>query len=265
MKATDSIHINVLVIEDEPFAQNEITRLLKNSSYTVEIIDYIDSVEDAVEWFETHDAPDLVFLDIQLSDGLSFQIFEQTKVLAPVIFTTAFDEYAIEAFKLNSIDYLLKPIEPKALESALSKYFEIIGHYSSDKAQITETQVLKLLEQSRAKEEYKSRFIVKIGDQIKYIPVEEIAYFFAEDNVVFLVTSSDNRYIIDHSLNQLTNFLNPEQFYRLNRSYYTNIKAIVKIHKFFNSRLKVDLIPEATDEILVSRVKVNEFLSWIES
>jgi len=262
---TNNAEINVLIIEDEPFAQNELKRLLNNSSYKTNVLDCIDSIEDAVIWFEENEHPDLVFLDIQLSDGLSFEIFEKTKILSPVIFTTAFDEYAIQAFKVNSIDYLLKPIEPDSLETAIEKFTELKDHYKTGTSNISENQIAQLLEFTKPKEEFKSRFLIKIGDQIKYIFVENIAYFFAEDNVVFLVTETAERYIIDYSLNQLTSYLNPTNFFRLNRSYYVNIKSIHKIHKFFNSRLKVELKPATDEELLISRVKVPDFLKWVES
>lgn len=265
MSTSNSNIIKVLIIEDEPFARNELKRLLNNSSFNTSIVEYLESVSDAIEWFKENPQPELIFLDIQLSDGLSFQIFEKVTINVPVIFTTAYDEYAIRAFKLNSIDYLLKPIEPDALEKALSKFFKVKDLYSKKAGNINEEQILKLLELSRTKEDYKSRFLVKVGDQIKYINIEDVAYFFAEDNVVFLVTNGSNRYIIDHSLNQLSDLLNPKVFFRLNRSYYTNIKGIGKIHKFFNSRLKVELTPATDDEVIVSRVKVNDFLLWIES
>lgn len=265
MDTNKKVDIKVLIIEDEPFAQNELKRLLSNSSYTSIVLDCIDSIEDALIWFDENEHPDLVFLDIQLSDGLSFEIFEKTKILSPIIFTTAFDEYAIQAFKVNSIDYLLKPIEPDALEIALEKFAELKDHYSSKQTNISEAQIAHLLEFTKPKEEFKSRFLIKIGDQIKYIFVENIAYFFAEDNVVFLVAENAEKYIIDYSLNQLTNYLNPGSFFRLNRSYFVNIKSIHKIHKFFNSRLKVELKPATDEDLLISRVKVPDFLKWVES
>ena len=257
--------LRVILVEDEPFAQQELKRLLKASGHEIHIIDCIDSVEDAVTWFESNTHPDLVFMDIQLTDGLSFQIFEKTTINAPVIFTTAFDEYAIQAFKVNSIDYLLKPVEPEALENAILKFQSLRNSSSETASNISETQLLKLLEATTRKGTYKSRFIAKIGDQIKYVDSHEIAYFHAEDNVVFMVTKAGKRYIVEYTLNELFDFLNPKKFYRLNRSYFACIDAISGIHKFFNSRLKIELTPSVEEDILVSRVKVSEFLEWIES
>ena len=257
--------IDVLIVEDEPFAQNELKRLISELSFKIVVLDCIDSVEDAVIWFEENDHPDLVFLDIQLSDGLSFEIFDKTKILSPVIFTTAFDEYAIQAFKVNSIDYLLKPIEPRALKKAFDKFTELKAHYKFATTNISDVQITKLIELAKPKTDFKSRFIVKVGDQIKYIFVEDIAYFYAEDNIVFLMTGSNNKFIIDYPLNQLVNYLDPKYFFRINRTYIAHIKSIKKIHKFFNSRLKIELEPTVKEDILVSRIKVPDFLNWIES
>ncbi len=257
--------LKVLIIEDEPFAQQELKRLLANIPREIEILECIDSVEESIEWFQEKEQPDLVFMDIQLSDGLSFEIFKSVKINAPVIFTTAFDEYAIRAFKVNSIDYLLKPIEPLQLEAALTKFDEIRKQYSGNDSNISLNQLEQILQYAKPKAAYKSRFIAKVGDQIKYINTVDIAYFFADDNIVFLVTESNGKFIIDYSLNQLIDFLDPKLFFRLNRTYYVGIKSIFKVHKFFNSRLKVELKPTVEETILVSRVKVQDFLNWMES
>ncbi|RLD76228.1 MAG: DNA-binding response regulator [Bacteroidetes bacterium] len=255
--------MNVLIIEDEPFAQNELKRLLAAAISEITVLDCIDSIEDSVLWFKNNKHPELVFMDIQLADGLSFEIFNEVKITSPVIFTTAFDEYAIQAFKVNSIDYLLKPIELKALKNALSKLDELKKQYRGDSS-ISQNQLEKLLELSKTKQDYKSRFITRIGDQIKSIKTEDIAYFFAEDNEVFISTLNNRPFIIDYSLNQLSEMLDPKYFFRINRAYYININAIHKIHKFFNSRLKIELEPASDDTILISRVKVPEFLEWME-
>ncbi len=256
--------MNVLIIEDEPFAQNELKRLLADAIPEVMILDCIDSVEDSVLWFSKNNHPELVFMDIQLADGLSFEIFNEIKITSPVIFTTAFDEYAIQAFKVNSIDYLLKPIELSALKKSLNKLDELKKQYRGDSSFINQNQLEKLLELSTPGREYKSRFITKIGDQIKSIKVQDVAYFYAEDNEVFISSLNNRPFIIDYSLNQLSGMLDPKYFFRINRAYIVNINAIQKIHKFFNSRLKIDLEPERDDTILISRVKVPEFLEWME-
>jgi two-component system, LytTR family, response regulator LytT len=254
--------MKVLIIEDEPFAQNELKRLLDKTDTAIEILECIDSVEESAEWLSANTSPDLIFMDIQLSDGLSFEIFKLTDVKAPVIFTTAYDEYAIQAFKVNSIDYLLKPVKQIDLENALKKYKSL--HAKPEvKQQIFDYQQLeKLLTAGMPK--YKSRFIAKIGDQLKHIGVGDIAYIRAEDNEVVLITKSNNRYIIDYTLDQLGGVMDPTQFFRINRSYLVTIGSIGKISKYFNSRLHLELIPAADDKVLISRVRVPDFLKWMD-
>jgi DNA-binding LytR/AlgR family response regulator len=257
--------MKVLIIEDEPFAQQELKRLLSAVPYEIEVVECTDSIEDSVEWFTKNEHPDIVFMDIQLSDGLSFEIFKSVQIKSPVIFTTAFDEYAIRAFKVNSIDYLLKPIDPQALNDSFRKYDELKKQYSLENKNFNQVPIENLLSILKPEAKYKSRFITKIGDQIKYIKTEDIAYFFADDNIVFLVSMNEGKYIIDYSLNDLTGFLDPKLFFRINRTYFVNIKSISKVHKFFNSRLKIELKPSVNEDILISRVKVQEFLNWMES
>lgn len=253
--------MNILIIEDEPHAQRELIRLIKNSGIDYNILECIDSVEESVKWLLANLEPDLIFLDIQLSDGLSFDIFNQVKINCPVIFTTAYDEYAIQAFKLNSIDYLLKPIRQEGLNEALRKLNRIKERYA-DKNLIPDLQKIEQLFKSKLRD-YKSRIIARVGDQIKHLSIYEIAYFYAEDNVVFLASHSDQRMIIEYSLEQLERSLNPREFFRINRSYLVSIKAIGKINKYFNSRLKLELIPKTEDDVLISRVKAPLFLEWI--
>lgn len=254
--------MNILIIEDEPHAQRELIRLIKNSGIDYNILECIDSVEEAVKWLLANPEPDLIFLDIQLSDGLSFDIFNQVKISCPVIFTTAYDEYAIQAFKLNSIDYLLKPIRQEGLNEALKKLNRIKERYA-DKNLLPDLQKIEQLFKSKLRD-YKSRIIARVGDQIKHLSIDEIAYFYAEDNVVFLAGHFDQRMIIEYSLEQLERSLNPREFFRINRSYLVSIKAIGKINKYFNSRLKLELIPKTENDVLISRVKVSGFLEWME-
>lgn len=257
--------MKILIIEDEPFAQQELTRLLNSLQIKFEILGMIDTVEDAVDWLKNNPAPELIFLDIQLADGLSFDIFRQVEVLSPVIFTTAYDEYAIRAFQLNSIDYLLKPINMGDLMKAFNKLDSMKSQMIAGEKvglSITRKQLENLL--SLGKKDYKSRFLVKIGDQLKYIPVQEIAYFYAEENVVFVITRKNDRYIIDYSIEEVDGLVDPKDFFRLNRAFVTNIDAIDKVFKYLNSRLKIELKPVIDKEILVSRAKVSEFLEWMD-
>ncbi|MFA6402707.1 MAG: LytTR family DNA-binding domain-containing protein [Salinivirgaceae bacterium] len=256
--------LKVLIIEDEPFAQNELKRLLQNTGYPHQVLACIESVEDAVEWFSTHDLPELVFMDIQLADGLSFEIFTRTTINVPVIFTTAYDAYAIQAFKINSIDYLLKPVEQQALNNALQKHELLNKQRSPKEASLSLEQLNSLLNVVQASKEYKSKMLVKSGDQLKFIALNEVAYFYSEDNEVLLMTQDKKRYVVDFSIDQLAGMVNPKLFFRLNRGYLANKDSIVKVHKHFNSRLKIELVPQPAEEVLISRVKVSDFLEWME-
>lgn len=253
--------MKVVIIEDEPNAQKELKRLLENSPYDIDVQICIDSVEEAIEWIETNKSPDLMFFDIQLSDGLSFEIFEHVKIETPVIFTTAFDEYAIKAFKVNSIDYLLKPVKQGELDAALEK-FKLLNRKQSTNSGLHTEQIQELLQLNRPR--YKTRFLCRIGDQITYVNIDEIAYFKAEDNEVLLVTNDNHQYFINHSLDQLGSFLNPDYFYRINRAYFVHLTSIKKISKYFNSRLLLRLYPETDAEVLISRARVSDFLNWID-
>ncbi len=254
--------MKVLIIEDEPHAQYELQRLLAETGKDIEVLACIDSVEEAVDYINTTSDIDLMLFDIQLSDGLSFEIFNHTKVKAPIIFTTAYDEYAIRAFKVNSIDYLLKPVKQEDLNAALDKYESLNEASKTEDSVINIHQIQQLLSLNQNK--YKSRFLSRLGDQIKHIGIEEIAYFTAEDNEVLLVNKDGNRYFINHSLDHLTSLLNPNSFYRINRSYFVHLSAINKISKYFNSRLLIELEPKTEDQVLISRAKVNDFLNWMD-
>lgn len=256
--------MKILIVEDEPFAQDELKRLLSKAlkENTYEIVACLDSVEDSVIWLEENPQPDLVFMDIQLSDGLSFEIFEHVDIPVPIIFTTAYDEYAIKAFKLNSIDYLLKPIKFVALKNAVSKFETIKGQYVNSAISTNGELRDKLL--NRREPDYKMRFVAKIGDQIRHISIEDTSYFYAEDNLVYLVSTDNKHFIIDYSLEQLTKVLNPDLFFRATRSHIVKIDSIKKVHKYFNSRLKLELIPPFKEEVLVPRAKVNAFIEWMD-
>ena len=219
--------MKILIIEDEPFARAELIRLLKATGREFSVLDQIDTVEDSVTWLRSHPQPDLIFLDIQLADGLSFEIFRQVSVSSPVIFTTAFNEYAIKAFQLNSIDYLLKPVSPEALKHALSKLDELRTVLSPQKPWLEQNQMESLLRMLN--KEYKARILLKTGDNIRSVEMEEVAYFYAEDDVVFAVLKKGNRAIVDYTLNQLETELDPKHFHRLTRGCIARVTAIKKV------------------------------------
>ncbi|MCF8369460.1 MAG: LytTR family DNA-binding domain-containing protein [Bacteroidales bacterium] len=254
--------MRVLIVEDETYAQLELKRLLTEIDHDFEVMDCLDSVESVVHWFNSKPLPDLIFLDIQLSDGLSFEIFNQVTINTPVIFTTAFDEYALQAFKVNSIDYLLKPIKQEELEAAIVKYQSVVADKPQANKSLSKIQIEELL--NIYKPTFKSRFLVKSGDQINYVEAKEVAYFIAEDNEVLLVSNKNKRYVVDYTVSQLEGMLDPHLFYRATRSLLVSLGAIKKISKYFNSRLHLELNPPTDEQVLVSRVKVSEFLEWID-
>ncbi len=252
--------MNVLIVEDEQPAVRQLTRLFLDFRPGGKVLAALDSVEGTLKWWQAQTVfPDLIFLDIQLADGLSFDIFRQAQIDRPVIFTTAYDQYTLRAFKLNSVDYLLKPIDPEELRQALDKYDRLQKPENALTAQLLED-----LRQSMAQPPYKSRFLVKSGQQLVYIPVEEARYFFSEDGLVFLLDQGGKRHIIDYTLDQLVELLHPHSFYRVNRKLITHIDAIRKIAPYFNSRLILELHPRPSFEVIVSRDRVADFKRWLD-
>jgi len=223
----------------------------------------LDSVEESIKWFsDVHDF-DLVFMDIQLSDGMSFDIFKKVQIQKPVIFTTAYDQYWMEAFKLNSIDYLLKPIEEISLDQALAKFLSMKSYYTDEISKLNQEMIEGLVEKSMEKK-YKSRFVAQIGERFIRVPKGEIAYFFADGNLVHLVTRVNKKYLIEYTLDQLFQLVDPDEFFRLNRTFITHIEAIREVHKYFNGRLSVKLQPETRKNIIVSRAKARFLTDWLD-
>ena len=253
--------MKILLIEDEVLAANRLKSLLNEYDPSFEILDVIDSVKGAIRWFSIHESPDLVFMDIQLGDGISFEIFDYCQIKCPIIFTTAYDNYAIQAFKVNSIDYLLKPFDEDDIRKAFVKLAKIRGedsfNPSMEKAGIEE--VMKLLG-----ERYKSRFIVKIGEHIHSVQVKDTLYFLSQEKATFMQTEQGKRYIIDYTLEQVTDMVDPLSFFRINRKYLIHIDAIQDIISYSNSRLKIKLNNCDDNEVIVSRDKVQRFKQWLD-
>lgn len=251
--------MDVLIVEDEPLASERLTELISQCDESIQVRDTLDTVEDCVEFFAKEDPVDLVFLDIQLSDGISFEIFNRIEIDTPVVFTTAYDQYALQAFKLNSIDYLLKPIDPAELKAALQRFI---------RQQIRPVVDNRILQQmyARLSPPYQSRFLVKSGNHYHSITQNEVAYFQADGKVVYLVTKEARRYVIDHTMERLEqDLLPPEGFFRVNRSYTINIDTIQGIQNYANGRLKLTLKPAAEQDIIVSREKVTFFKAWLNT
>ena len=251
--------MKILLIEDEYHAQKYLIGLLKEVAPTSKILAKLDSVEDAVCWLQNNPAPDLIFMDIQLADGLSFSIFKQVKISTPTIFVTAFDKYTLQAFKVNSIDYLLKPIDKEELQNAIDKYQDFFvgkNNFDTDSLQ-------KALSQLSPKNNFRQRFLIKQGKDFIYVLTEKIAYLYSEDSLTFLVDRQNKRHLIEASLDQIEKDLDPNYFFRINRKQIVHIESIQKIFSFFNSRLKLSLVPERNLEAVVSRERVKLFKSWI--
>lgn len=251
-----------LIIEDEKPAARLLQRKLEKLDVKVETM--LHSVEESIEWFENNSHPDLIFLDIQLSDGLSFEIFEKIDIKSAIIFTTAYDEYALKAFKLNSIDYLLKPIDEDDLETAVSKYKSRIPQAVAEtpNLQLDFEQIRQMLSNPFEKT-YKKRFTVKIGQHLKVITTEEIECFFSENKGTYIHTYENRDYLIDSTLEILEQELDKKDFFRVSRKFIVPLKAIKEIQVYTNSRLKVILPSYKEDEVIVSREKVQDFKSWL--
>ena len=253
--------MNVVIIEDEKPAADKLQRHLKKLDSSVKILKVIASVKNAVSWInENGGEADLYFLDVQLADGLSFEIFEHTEINKPIIFTTAFNQYAIEAFRVNGLDYLLKPVTFEKLKESINK----IEKLKSNLGQQHGPQINDLNEiLSQLKDQtYKNRFMVKVGEHIKSITADVINLFFAEGRTAYLVTRQERKFIIDYKLESLEEILDPNLFFRVNRSFIVNINAIKDVLVYSNSRLKISVEPEFPKEIIVSREKVNAFKDW---
>ncbi len=250
--------MNVLVVENENPAVEGLISQLKKIDPDIDIIGITQSVESTINWFQSHPNPDLIFMDIQLDDGLCFEIFETMKMDTPVIFTTAYNEYMLSAFKVNSVDYLLKPIEEKSLRQAIDKFKSI--HYN---ASINNEVIKQLL--NELNKEYKNRFLIKIGENYKSIPDKEIACFYILERATFLRTVSDKDYAIDYSLDSLQEIINPDKFFRINRNSIININEINDIISYSSSRLKIKLNSnKPIHDLIVSKDKVKEFKKWID-
>jgi DNA-binding LytR/AlgR family response regulator len=250
--------MNCLIVEDEKVAAERLVGLIKKYDPSIDIIEIVQSVKNAVQWLNTHQAPDLIFMDIQLADGLSFEIFEQTIVKTPVIFTTAYDEYALKAFKVNSIDYLLKPVDLNELKNAIDKFKE------NNSPKEIPAQVFDSIMFSLTKK-FKNKFVMNVGEHIKVFTADDIQCFYSLEKYTFLQNNSGRDYAINYTLDQLEDLLDPAQFFRINRKFIVSFSAISDIISYSNSRLKVKLSSNESDDLIVSREKVQDFKKWLEN
>lgn len=251
--------MKVLIVEDEELAVNKLVKTLSGIDNTIEIAGITDSIQSSVEWFQNNPNPDLVLMDIELSDGQSFEIFNLTKINSPVIFTTSYDEYALKAFKVNSVDYLLKPVQKNELKAAIEKF--------KDNFKATPTgnleNLMKELQQKLETKNYRKRFLVKNANRLTSVEVEEIAYFYSDGRFNFFKTYDNKKMIIDYTMEELQDMLDPDRFFRISRAFYVALKSIDKIEDYFGNRLILQLKPTIEKEAVVSREKVTEFKLWM--
>ena len=250
--------MNIIIIEDEKPAARLLERKIEKLGYSITTL--LHSVEESLLWFQNNSHPDLIFLDIQLSDGLSFEIFEKIDIKSAVIFTTAYDEYALRAFKLNSIDYLLKHIDEEELATAISKF---ANQFQVNSVSNLDFEAIKRMLVNPISKEYRKRFSVKIGQQIKVIDVAEIECLYSENKGTYIHTSDNRDYLIDSSLEVVEAELNPNDFFRISRKYIIPLQSVKEIQVYSNSRLKISLPTYKADEVIVARERVSDFKEWL--
>lgn len=257
--------MRILIVEDEKLAAEKLRKQLLELDEKIIVAGMTPSIEETVEWLDANEMPDLVFCDIHLADGLSFDIFKQRIVQSPVIFTTAYDHYAIRAFEVNSISYLLKPIQSDKLQESLSKYRNLRAHNAQSMQPAGQIdKLISIIQRGTTTTNYKQRFLVKVGTKIKSVPVNRVAYFFTEDRMNFIMTRDHDKLPIDHTLEELEDMLDPRHFFRLNRSYVVHYDAVKEIHTHFKGRVKVDLNPTVEEEIVISAEKTPLFKAWLD-
>ena len=253
--------MTILIVEDEQLAQERLQLLVKNYDAAINIVGCLESVEETVQWLNTKPHPDLILLDIHLSDGESFEIFKRTTTQKPIIFTTAYENYAFDAFKLFSVDYILKPITAEGLAAALNKYKNLTAAFAPKDYQLLMEQV-----KDNFSVNYKNRFLAKVGQRLFFIAASEVAYFAADNKIVFLIDREGNRFVINNTMEKLETELNPKDFFRLNRKIIIHADAIDQIKPYHSNRLKLQVkgVP-LTEEIIISRERVADFKQWADT
>jgi DNA-binding LytR/AlgR family response regulator len=256
--------MNVLIIEDESATARRLQKLLSEIDPGIKVLAIHESISQTVKWLEANGEPDLMFMDVNLSDGLSFGVFEETEVNCPVIFTTAYDQYAIQAFKVNSIDYLLKPVNKDDLAESLRKYHKLQRPGSEDKIDIAKLDIAKLaLALGIQKPDHIKRLVVRYGEVIKAIEVKDVAYFYSEDKIVFMTLKDGKTYPVDFTLDHLEARLDPELFFRINRKFVISYHAIEKMISYSKSRINITLNPPCSLESISSTERSGEFKEWL--
>jgi DNA-binding LytR/AlgR family response regulator len=250
--------MRILIVEDEEPAQKRLRKIIGETIPHADILDAVTSIETAVSWLQSHPMPELIFMDIQLADGRSFDIFKAINITAPVIFTTAFDQFAIEAFKVNSIDYLLKPVSKESLQQAYDKLMHFRKSLTAPTDYLEKLQFLE-----NPARTFKKRFAIRFGEHIKSVSTEDIAYFYTENKVNFLCTTDNRKYPVDFNLDQLETLLDPEQFFRINRQFIIGIHAISEMRAYTKARVNIKLNPPCPHETIVSVERSAAFKQWL--
>jgi two-component system LytT family response regulator len=258
--------MNIVIIEDEAIAARRIRKMVTELEESANVVAVLDTVEASVQWLQKEPLPDLILMDIELVDGQSFEIFGQVDVTCPVIFTTAYDEFAIKAFKVNSVDYLLKPIQEKDLQQSLLKFRSLKKTYGGEAS--TSRQVEALLREMTAGHKnpataFRDRILVKQGQRMFSLTTDEVAYFFTKEKLNYVCTKNNRQFLIDFTLDELEKSLNPQHFFRANRQFIVEYRSVDKASLYFNSKLKVVLRPESEEEVIISRDKAAEFRHWL--
>lgn len=256
--------MKILIVEDEELAVKKLQKTLLSVDETAEVVGVTDSIKGTVEWLQFNQSPDLILMDIELADGQSFEIFNLMPVKTPVIFTTSYDEYALKAFKVNSIDYLLKPIQKEELQAALDKFKQVTAAAASEaKPDVNIGNLIKELQEKLQPKEYRKRFLVKQAQKLVSIDVGDIAYFYSDGRLNFFKTCDNKKYVVDYTMDELEDMLDPDRYFRTSRSFYVSVNCIDQIHDYFGNRLLLHLSPAVDKEVLVSREKVMDFKRWM--
>lgn len=255
--------MKILIIEDEIPAQRMLKEMLAELDYEIKVVGCLNSIKSSVEWFKNNPHPELVLMDIQLSDGISFNILEQVTIESMIIFTTAYDEYAIQAFKVNSLDYLLKPFDKDDLQAAFEKYKVYSKKFIEQKnTKIDYSEIASIIK--NAEPDYRKRFLIQSDEVFFQLPVEQVAYFHSMQKITFAVTFEQRKYPLNFSLENLKEQLNPELFFKVNRQFIININAIKKIHSYFQGKLVIDTKPAHSEQIIVGKDKAASFKRWLD-
>lgn len=258
--------MNILIVEDEDLAVKKLKKTLLSVDESANVVGEADSIKSTVNWLENNPSPDLILMDIELADGQSFEIFNHVQVKSPVIFITSYDEYALKAFKVNSVDYLLKPVQKEDLTVALDKYRQMKKMYAAEKetsSGISIDALVKELQQKLQTKDYRKRFLVKHGQKLVSVEVEEIAYFFSDGRLNFFKTFDNKKFVVDYTMDELNDMLDPDKYFRISRAFFISVNSVSQIHDYFGNRLMLQLKPESDKEAIVSREKVSDFKNWL--